>query len=79
MAKRKKVEDRVRQDIRNVALRDFEALINVYGFIEEGGKHPRAIIGIHTMPYKRENPIKSCYIKELLEIVDSIKHVIPKY
>jgi hypothetical protein len=45
-------------------------LINDYGHIEEGAKHPKAIIGIHTMPYKRENPAKSCYVKELLDIID---------
>lgn len=72
MTKRKKVEDRVRRDIRNITLQDFEALVNVYGFVEEGGKHPKAIIGIHTLPYKRENPVKSCYVRELMEIIDSI-------
>lgn len=36
------------------------------------GKHPKAIIGNHTMPYKRENPVKSCYVKELLDIIDSL-------
>jgi hypothetical protein len=53
-------------------LGDFEALINVYGYIEEGSKHPKAIIATHTMSYKRENPIKSCYVKELLDIIDSL-------
>jgi len=53
-------------------LGDFEALIKAYGYIEEGSKHPKAIIGVYTVPYKRENPIKSCYVKELLDIIDSL-------
>ena len=72
MARKGKLLDKIRRGVRNVSLRDFEALINDYGYIEEGSKHPKAIIGIHTMPYKRENPVKSCYVKELLEIIDSI-------
>ena len=72
MARKEKLLDKIRRSVRNVSLRDFEALINDYGYIEEGSKHPKAIIGIHTMPYKRENPLKSCYVIELLEIIDSI-------
>jgi hypothetical protein len=67
-----KLLDKVRRNIRNVSLGNFEALIKAYGYIEERGKHPKAIIGVHTMPYKRENPIKSCYVKELLDIIDSL-------
>jgi hypothetical protein len=37
-----------------------------------GGKHPKAIMGVHTMPYKRENPVKSCYVKELIDIIDGL-------
>lgn len=44
----------------------------MYGYIEMGGKHPKAIIGKYTMPYKRENPVKSCYVKELIIIIDSL-------
>jgi len=57
---------------RNVSLTEFETLIEDYGYIEHGGKHPKAIIGIHTMSYKRENSVKSCYVKELLDIIDSL-------
>ncbi len=71
MARKQKLLDKIRSNVRNVSLLDFEALINDYGYIEEGSKHPKAIIEIHTMPYKRENPVKSCYVKELLEIIDS--------
>jgi len=66
----KKSLEAIRRNPRNVGLRDFEALIERYGCIEEGGKHPKAIVGTHTMPYRRENPVKSCYVKELLEIIE---------
>lgn len=70
MTRDKKSLQVIRRNPRNVALRDFEALIERYGYIEEGAKHPKAIIGTHTMPYKRESPVKSCYVKELLEIIE---------
>jgi len=66
----KKSLEAIRQNPRNVALRDFEALIERYGYVEEGAKHPKTIIGTRTMPYKRETPVKSCYVKELLEIIE---------
>ena len=69
MTRDKKSLEAIRRNPRNVDLRDFEALIERYGYIEEGAKHPKAIIGTHTMPYKREYPVKSCYVKELLEII----------
>jgi len=72
MARKQKLLDKIRRNPKNVPLRDFEALINDYGHIEEGGKHPKAIISIYTMPYKRENPVKSCYVKELLEVIESL-------
>jgi len=70
MSHDKKSLEAIRRNPRNVALRNFEALIKQYGYIEEGAKHPKAIIGTRTMPYKRENPVKSCYAKELLEIIE---------
>jgi len=69
---KKKLLGKVRKKPRNVTLGEFEALTNMYGYIEMGGKHPKAIIGVHTMPYKRENPVKSCYVKELISIIDSL-------
>jgi len=72
MVKKVKLLENVRNNVRNVTLHDFEALINQYGYIEEGSKHPKAIVDIYTLPYKRENPVKSCYVKELLEIIDSL-------
>lgn len=65
MARGKKSLGAIRRNPRNV-----EALIKQYGYIEEGAKHPKAIIGTRTMPYKRESPVKSCYVKELLEIIE---------
>ncbi len=73
MTRAQKSLEAILRNPRNVALRDFEALIKRYGRIEEGAKHPKAIIGTNTMPYKRENPVKSCYVKELLEIIEEQK------
>jgi len=70
MTRDKKSLEAIRRNPRNVALHDFEALIRRYGYIEEGAKHPKAVIGMYTMPYKRESPVKSCYVKELLEIIE---------
>ena len=72
MSRREKLLEKVRRNIRNVPLVDFEALINAWGYIEEGGKHPKAIIANSTMPYKREKRVKSCYVKDLLDIIDSL-------
>ena len=60
----------MRNNPRNTPLEDFERIVNAYGHIEQGAKHPKAIIGNHTLPYKAENPVKSCYVKDLLEIID---------
>ena len=74
MSRKEKLLDKVRTNVRNTSLRDFEALINAYGYIEEGSKHPKAIIGEgnYPMPYKREKRMKSCYVKELLDTIDSL-------
>lgn len=72
MARKQKLLDKVRRNPKNVTLHDFEALISDYGHIEEGSKHPKAIIGTYTMPYRRESTVKSCYVKDLLEVIDSI-------
>ena len=70
MSKYQKALEAIRRNPRNVPLHEFESLIKHYGFIEEGSKHQKAIIGTYTMPYKRENPVKSCYVIELLDIID---------
>ena len=72
MPKRDKREQRIRNNPGNVSLEDFEALINTYGYIKEGGSHPKARIGTRTMPYKRENPVKPVYVEELLRIIDGL-------
>ncbi len=72
MAKDEKRLNRIKNRTKNVTLREFEALINAYGYIEEGGRHPKAIVGKHTMPYKRENPVKSCNVRELIGIIESL-------
>jgi len=74
VSRKEKLLDKVRTNVRNTSLRDFEALINAYGYIEEGSKHPKAIIGEgnYPMPYKREKRMKSCYVKELLDTIDSL-------
>ncbi len=72
MSKADKREQRIRDNTTNVSLEEFEALINQYGFIKGKGSHPKARVGNYTMPYKRENPVKSCYVKELLRIIDSL-------
>ena len=72
MSQKEKLLARVRRNPRNISLGEFESLINGYGYIEEGAKLPKAIIESYTLPYKRENPVKSCYVVELLEIIDSL-------
>ena len=72
MSQKEKLLEKIRRNPRNVSLNDFESLITNHGSIEEGAKHPKAVIGVFTMPYKRENPVKSCYVMDLLEIIDSL-------
>lgn len=72
MSQKEKLLAKIRKNSRNVSLNDYEALINSYGHIEEGSRHPKAIIGFSTLPYKREKTVKSCYVKELLEIIDGL-------
>jgi len=69
----RKLLEKARRNPRNLSREEFESLVRAYGHIEEGGRHPLAIIGEYTLPYKRENPIKACYTKELIAILDSIK------
>jgi hypothetical protein len=72
MSKADKALEAIRSNSRNVAQHDFESLASRYGRIEEGGRHPKVIIGDRTMFYKRENPIKSCYTKELIEMIAEV-------
>jgi hypothetical protein len=71
MTKNQKRLDKIKQNPRNVPLDDFEAVARQYGFIKEGTKHPRVVIaGQASIPYKRESPVKKCYVDELLEAIE---------
>lgn len=72
MSKPDKLEQKIRNNPINVSLDDFEALIKIYGYIKEKGSHPKARIGNQTMPYKRENPVKPAYVKDLLQIINGL-------
>ena len=70
MSKKDKRLAKIRANPRNTSLADFEALIRSFGRVERRGRHPKAIIGNSTMPYRRENPVKVCYVLELLDTID---------
>ena len=70
MSKRDKREQKIRKNTNNVSLEDFEALIKQYGEILTGGNHPKAHIGNHIFPYKKENPVKAHYVRVILEFID---------
>lgn len=74
MSKRDKRELRIRKNPTNVSLEDFEALIRFYGYIEAGEKHHKAVIGNYSMTFKKENPVKSVYVKMLLNFVDRLQN-----
>jgi hypothetical protein len=73
LSTKEKLLEKARRNPRNLSEEEFESLVKASGYIEEGGSHPKAIIGDSTLPYKRENPVKACYTKDLIEIIDSIK------
>lgn len=73
MAKQDKREQRIRHNPRNVSLEDFESLIKQYGEIIEGRSHPKAHIAKHIYPYKRENPVKGCYVDQILRFINEVK------
>ena len=70
MSKNEKREQKIRKNTTNVSLKEFEALINRYGKIIEGGRHPKAYINNHVYPYKRQNPISAKYVEDILTIID---------
>ena len=70
MTHRQNLLEKVRGNKRNTSLVDFESLINAFGYIKEGSKHPQAIVSKMSMTYKRENPIKPAYVKKLLQVID---------
>ena len=73
MSKADKKEQRIRENPENVSLEDLESLINKYGKIIYGVNHPKACIGGHVFPYKRENPVKAHYVEAILLMVDELK------
>jgi|WetSurMetagenome_2_1015567.scaffolds.fasta_scaffold21005_5 hypothetical protein len=72
MSQKEKILSKIVKNPRNVSLDDFESLIKVYGYIEEGN-HPKAILREYTLPYKRENPVKVCYVKEVISIINMLE------
>jgi hypothetical protein len=73
MTSDEKREQKIRNNIKNVTLVEFEFLIKRYGELVQGGSHPKAIINGHTFPYKKESPLNFNYVKKILEIIDEMK------
>lgn len=73
MSKKSKREEKIRRNLTNVSLEDFEALIKRYGEIIGGGSHPKAHINNHVYPYKRENPVKAHYVEAILGFIDELE------
>jgi len=71
MSKKEKRAQKIRENRTNVSLTDFEALVNQYGYIKEGTKHPQVVIGRKSLPFKRENPVKTAYVDEVLKMIDT--------
>lgn len=72
MSKKEKLEAKIRNNPRNVSLKEFESLICQYGEIREGGSHPQAIIGKGVISYKRTNPMRSPYVALVLDLIDAL-------
>jgi hypothetical protein len=70
MSKLEKREQKIRNNPKDVALEDFEWLINKYGYIRMGGSHAVAVIAKISFPYPRNNPMRLPYVKRLIEIID---------
>lgn len=73
MTKADKRERRIRENPENTALEDLESLIGRYGKIVFGNNHPKAVIGGHVFPYKRENPVKAYYVEKILDMIDELR------
>lgn len=70
MSKTDKKEQKIRDNVKNVSLEDFEWLIRKYGEIDYGGNHPIACIGNIRYPFKRKNPVDYHYVKDVLGFID---------
>jgi hypothetical protein len=73
VTRKEKLEAKIRNNLKNVSLKDFEALINQYGKIIGGGSHPKAFINNHIYPYKKENPVKTHYVEAVITFIDEMK------
>jgi hypothetical protein len=73
MSKAEKRDLKIRKNPHNVSLVDFESLIKRYGKIIEGGNYPKAHIGNHVYPYKRENPVKTWHIEAIIRFIDELE------
>ena len=72
MSKKEKLEAKIRNNPRNISLKEFESLICQYGEIKEGGSHPQAVIGKGVISYKRTNPMRSPYVVLVLDLIDAL-------
>lgn len=81
MSKREKRLQRIRQNPRNVAFRDLQAVLEDYGFVLDrtSGSH-HSFIGIIqgvqvmlTVPLA--HPLKAVYVKMALDLIDQIDTV----
>jgi hypothetical protein len=72
MSRKEKREQRIRNNPANVSVDEFEALIKRYGHIEEGSKHPKAVIGKEVFSYQRTNPAHRPYVDYLLNAIDRL-------
>jgi hypothetical protein len=73
MSKKENRENIIRNNPSNVSINEFEALINRYGEIIEGGRHPKAHINKHYYPYKRHNPVDAHYVRGVLRLIDQME------
>lgn len=73
MSKKEKREEKIRANPRNVSLADFEWLAQQHGTLVEGGNHPQIVIGYYKISYKKTNPIKVAYVRQLLEAIDQAR------
>ena len=73
MTKKDARERKIRNNVSNVSLVEFEALINRYGEIIVGGSHPKAHINKHYFPYKRHNPVDGHYVRGILRLIDEME------
>ena len=73
MSKTDKRELRIRDNINNVSIEEFEALIKRYGRIIKGGSHPKAYVGGHVYAYRRHNPVSAHYVEAIIKFIDEMK------